>query len=59
MDEQRNVVRDERGRPIHAWTLQFVDQAAADALEQAVLVAVAPRLDAKAKAAEPAPEDAA
>ena len=58
MDEQRNLVRDERGRPTYARTLQFVDQADADAFEAAILVAVAPRLDAEASAAEPAPEDA-
>ena len=58
MDGQRNLVRDERGRPTYARTLQLVDQADADAFEAAILVAVAPRLDAEARAAEPAPEDA-
>ena len=59
MDEQRNLVRDERGRPTYARTLQFVNQADADAFEAAILVAIAPRLDAEASAAEPAPEGAA
>ena len=59
MDEQRNLVRDERGRPTYARTLQFVNPADADAFEAAILVAVAPRLDAEASAAEPAPEDVA
>jgi hypothetical protein len=59
MDEQRNLVRDERGRPTYARTLQLVDQADADALERAILAAVAPRLDADAKAAEPALGDTA
>ena len=59
MDEQRNLVRDERGRPTYARTLQLINQADADAFEAAILVAVAPRVDAKASAAERAPEHTA
>src|SRR5919199_1712138 len=58
MNEQRDLVRDERGKPVYAWTMQFVDQADADALGQAILAAVTTRLDAE-KATESTPEDAA
>ena len=40
MDSQRNLIRDEQGKPVYAWTLAFCDPKDAEAFEAAVLEVV-------------------
>ena len=40
LDEQRNLIRDEQGKPVYVWTLAFCNPKDAEAFEAAVLEVV-------------------
>ena len=40
LDSQRNLIRDEQGKPVYVWTLAFCDPKDAEAFEAAVLEVV-------------------
>jgi hypothetical protein len=40
MDSERNLIRDEQGKPVYVWTLAFCDPRDAEAFEAAVLEVV-------------------
>ena len=40
MDSERNLIRDEQGKPVYVWTLAFCDPKDAETFEAAVLEVV-------------------
>ena len=58
MDSERNLIRDERGKPVYVWTLAFYDPRDAEAFEAAVLEVVKAYLAKhEADAEAPTPQD--
>jgi len=44
LDSQRNLIRDEQGKPVYVWTLAFCDPRDAEAFEVTVLEVVKAQL---------------